>query len=112
MLFSGSSSERRRIPAGTKVYLGAPARPMKVELSVQIAKMLRHIPGIVEAHVPQCYAPGVIDNPAQMLILVVNPKAARSAMAAEIEKGLAMVLPVGTTLDFISWRRLRPNCGR
>ena len=109
MLPDLTKSVPKSIPAGTKVYLGSPARPMASDLSTEITKLLGSIRGIVEAHVPQCYAAGVIDVPAQILIVVVTPGIADFLVASEISQGLTKILPTGVHMDFMLMGETTPE---
>ncbi len=79
--------------------LGRPARPMPQALSDAIAQMLRGIVGIREAHLPQCFAPAAMKQPAQILVLVLDEASDRSTVLDAVGHGLAIVLPKDTHLD-------------
>jgi hypothetical protein len=72
--------------------------------------MLSTLPGVVEAHLPQCYVPGIVDNPAQVLFVVISD-VARSVAASEIEHGLGRILPREAPLDFMLLDELSPELG-
>jgi hypothetical protein len=52
-----------KIPAGTIGYIGAPAKPIRKEISDAIGSELGQIPEILEVHLPQVYIKGLIDPP-------------------------------------------------
>jgi hypothetical protein len=81
------------VPAGAEVYLGAPARPMPASVSVVIRQVVSQTPGVLEAHLPQCYIPGVIDPSAQVLVIVLDSRADRSVVAGSTGEALSAVLP-------------------
>ena len=61
-----------KIPAGTNVYIGPPAKPIPKQLSDAIGTELGKIPDILEAHLPMVYIKGQIDPPAQVLVIVLE----------------------------------------
>ena len=61
------------LPPGTTLYIGPPANPLPPELQAKIAYAISGVPGIREAHLPQCYSKGLVDPSAQILVLVLNP---------------------------------------
>ena len=93
--------EDRTIPAGTQIYLGAPAKPMEPVLSAQITKLVLGIPAIIEAHLPQCYAKGIFDPPSQILVAVIAPDVPRPPIAEEIGRSLTAIMPTGRALEFL-----------
>lgn len=48
----------REIKAGTTLYFGAPAKPMPEVTVTAITQVVQRVPGIVEAHLPQCFIEG------------------------------------------------------
>jgi hypothetical protein len=86
------------IPAGTAVLLGRPAQPMAVALSDSIAQMVRSIPGIREAYLPQCFVKGVVEPPAQVLVLVLDTTDQQRVLDS-VGEGLTRALPQGVHLD-------------
>ena len=87
------------IQKDTSVFLGRPAKPMPQSLSDAIAAMVRGIDGIREAHLPQCFVKDVVEPPAQILVLVLDPDGDRPALLDAVGDGLARVLPQGVHLD-------------
>jgi len=87
------------IPAGTAVFLGAPANPIDGSITEALSVFLSAIDGISEAHLPQCYVTGIVDPPAQILVVVpASPQSLDEALA-ELDRGLANVLPLSKVLD-------------
>jgi hypothetical protein len=41
--------------------------------AVAIGELADSIDGVVEAHLPQCFVPGVMASPAQVLVLIIDP---------------------------------------
>ena len=58
----------RTLKAGTSVYWGAPAKPMPEIMSDAISQVVAQVPGIVEAHLPQCFVEG--DKEARQVLVV------------------------------------------
>lgn len=88
-----------RVPAGTSLLLGAPANPMEEELSRAIGQLTGSIEGILEAHLPQLFAVGVMEEPAQVLVLVLAREADLTKITEELGRGLSDLLPRGMHLD-------------
>jgi hypothetical protein len=91
--------ESRELEAGTQILIGAPARPMPSAQSAAIADMLAKVPGVVEAHLPQVYAPGVMNEPAQVLVVVLRPGVDTEATLHAINCDLARLLTEDSHLD-------------
>ncbi len=87
------------MPAGTPLMIGTPAHPMDRETSTAIANLTASIDGIAEAHLPQLFTVGVMDRPAQVLVLVLRPSANPHTIRAQLEHGLATVLGRQAQLD-------------
>ena len=90
-----------RIPAGTKVFLGKPAKPMDESLVRAISALVSDIEGVLEAHLPQCYVAGVVDPPAQVLIMVIRSQQEAETVLYKIGVGLESILPPGVHLDVL-----------
>ncbi len=71
---------------------------MPQENSAAIAEMVRGIPAIREAYLPQCYVQAVVDPPAQILVLVLDDPADQKTLDA-VGQGLERILPPGIHLD-------------
>ncbi len=87
------------VPAGTQVFLGAPAKPMPMERAAAIGSVADSVNGVVEAHLPQCFVPGVMAGPAQVLVLVVHPSADPQRVLKDLGPGLNAILPKETHID-------------
>lgn len=87
-----------KIPAGAEVFMGAPAEPMRPSLSAALGRAVSKVPSIVEAHLPQCYVPGSIAPPAQVLVIVTTPGGEDAALRG-VESALAGILPEQLILD-------------
>lgn len=91
--------EEQTIEAGTQILIGAPAEPMPRAQSAAIADMLSKIGGVTEAHLPQCFMPGAMSEPAQVLVLVLRRGAEVEALMHEVGCQLGQMLPEGQRLD-------------
>ena len=90
--------ERIRVPAGSEVFLGAPAKPMEPEIVAAIGRLLDGVPEIIEAHLPQVFVSGVMQAPAQVLVIVtVDPDVQRAL--DKVGAGLGRILPSGRSID-------------
>ena len=74
---------------------------MPQTLSADIGVMVRAIPGIREAYLPQCYVKAVVEPPAQVLVVVLEDAADRQSVLDAIGQGLTRVLPQGAHLDVL-----------
>jgi hypothetical protein len=91
--------EARDIEAGTQILIGAPAQPMARAQSAAIAGVLAKVPGVVEAHLPQIFAPGAMTEPAQVLVVVLKRGADVEATMHAITCDLAQLLTEDSRLD-------------
>jgi len=53
------------IPKGARIYLGAPAQPMPLAISDALKALAGSVPGIAEAHLPQCFVEGTQMRPSR-----------------------------------------------
>ncbi len=60
------------LPAGTHILLGPPAKLIDSNLFRAIVRLAGSIEDIVEAHLPQCFAVGVMEEPSQVLVPVLK----------------------------------------
>jgi hypothetical protein len=87
------------IPTGSQVFLGAPAKPMLTDVSSAIGAVVDSVDGVVEAHLPQCFVPGVMVGPAQILVLVFDENADAQGALNRIGAGLDVVFSGGAHID-------------
>ena len=87
------------IPTGTPLLLGAPVKPMDSKLSSQIGELADSIEGFMEAHLPQTFAVGVMEEPVQVLVVVLELDADIKAITRQLGVGLGKILPEGMHLD-------------
>jgi hypothetical protein len=92
--------DQRHIPAGTKLTFGAPTEPMHETRSTIISDVVATVPGLVEAHLPQCLIEGDT-APRQALVVVVRSKADIPNAARQIASGISKTVPSGLFLDIL-----------
>jgi hypothetical protein len=98
---------RREIPGGLTVHMGKPAKPLAHDLVDKIAGLVAGMPGVLQAWLPQCYIKGVIDPPAQVVILVVGERSLDPAIDAELGR---RIRPSNFQRDSLtSWSSRRPT---
>jgi hypothetical protein len=93
-----------KIPAGTTLYIGPPANPMPAERQEQIRSAVIGIAGVVEAHLPQCFAKGLVDPSAQVLVLVLAEGVLDTDVVPKVEHRLLTALPQGSFVDILPLR--------
>jgi len=87
-----------RTPHEGEVLIGQPAKPART-LARSLAELLAAFPEVQEAHFPQCFAPGKMTSPAQVLMIVFSgPREAEETMP-RIQEGIVRLLPTGAILD-------------
>ena len=91
--------EEQTIEAGTQILIGAPAEPMPRAQTAAMADMLSQIGGVREAHLPQCFMPGAMSEPAQVLVLVLRRGTDVETLMHEVGCQLGQMLPEGQRLD-------------
>ena len=92
----------RTINAGTKMFLGAPAKPMPQERKESITQAVTGVAGVSEAYLPQCFIEG--DSEArQILAIAVDKKEDIPRVAEEIMRKLKSVLPDGDFIDILPY---------
>jgi len=88
-----------RVPSGSPVLLGAPARPLDAALARSVGSLATSIQGVKEAHLPECFLMGVMEAPAQVLVVVHVPEIGVKEIERELDEGLRRLLPPGMELD-------------
>ncbi len=82
------------------MYFGAPAKPMPESKSHAISQVVAQVPGIVEAHLPQCFVEG--DKEArQVLVLGVQRRDEIPRIAPEVMGRLQGLFPSGEFIDIL-----------
>ena len=95
---SNKTMEPIKMTAGTSVLIGAPAQPVPQAISGALRNLVESLPGVAEAHLPQCFVPGVMLQPAQVLIVALRNGTEEETMRA-IGQALPTILPPGMPLD-------------
>jgi hypothetical protein len=80
------------IPEGAKVLFNRPPRPLPGYLVRCIASLIATVPGVTEAHLPQCFVAEVMTGPTQLLVLVVAAEANEREVVAAVEVGLKVFM--------------------
>jgi hypothetical protein len=93
--------KQRVAKGGTEIIIGKPAKPMPAKHSRAVAKLVASIAGITEAHLPQCYIPGVVDEPGQVLFLVIRSPDLVAEVMPQVGEGLQGILSPHESLDCI-----------
>ena len=96
---------QQTISAGSQVFVGAPAHPLPAERVRRLSAMLSELAAVEEAHLPQCYIPGRIDPPAQVLMVVLAASADVASTMETIIARLNGMLPEGVHLDVLHLSR-------
>lgn len=86
------------VPAGSEVFIGAPASPLPESFTNALKEELSRIPNLLEAHLPQCYVKGVIDNPSQVLVLVAKDNHLEEILET-VRRSLSEILDEDSMLD-------------
>lgn len=60
------------VASGSQILIGPPANPIHPDAVNAIKAAVSALTGVQEAHLPQCYIPGVTSAPAQVLVLVLR----------------------------------------
>jgi hypothetical protein len=91
--------ETHEIEAGTQILIAAPAHPMPAAQSAAIADMLAKVAGVTEAHLPYCFVPGAMTEPAQVLVIVLEQGRDMEEVLHEVNCHLAQLLTEDSHLD-------------
>jgi hypothetical protein len=91
--------ETREIEAGTQILIAAPAHPMAAAQAAAIADMLAKVAGITEAHLPYCFVPGAMTEPAQVLVIVIEHGRNMEEVLHAVNCQLAQLLTEDSHLD-------------
>jgi hypothetical protein len=91
---------QRTIKEGTNLYFGAPAKPMPTSMADAITKVVAQVPGIVEAHLPQCFIEG--DKEARQVLVVGVQRRSEIPQIAEALMGkIQLLFPPGQFIDIL-----------
>lgn len=87
------------IPAGSRVFLGAPANPKLQESVDLLRKLMSEEPGIIEGHIPQCYIPMMMTEPRQVLFIVCSSLNSGEQAVSSLRKHLTKAILQGGMVD-------------
>src|SRR5690348_14282099 len=87
------------VKKGTDALFGPPPNPISQEATAAIGAAAASIRGVLEAHLPQCFVPGVSEAPAQLLVLVLARSANGAAVMRKLGPELTNIVPKGLYLD-------------
>lgn len=62
--------QQLNIPAGTPMLIGAPKPPPSPERAHALVELVKSSSLVKQAHLPRCYAPSVMKEPALVLVVV------------------------------------------
>jgi hypothetical protein len=100
------------IPAGASVFLGAPAHPMP-DNSIKLLKdIVSQEEAIVEAHIPLCYIPSVMEIPSQTLFVMFQTPEDVAKTVMSLCENVYNTFPSGESIEIIPLSitdRLVPN---
>lgn len=97
-------TSERTLGAGTKLHFGAPANPMPEVLADGISQVVAQVPGILEAHLPQCFIEG--DTEArQVLVLGVTRRDEIPAIMNVLMGKLELLFGSGQFIDILPFER-------
>jgi len=82
------------------MFFGAPAKPMPEIMSNAIAQAVAQVPGIVEAHLPQCFIEGD-EEARQVLVIGVQRRGEIPQIAQALMGKLQPVFPPGQFIDIL-----------
>jgi hypothetical protein len=100
----------RTLKAGTTTYWGAPANPMPQIMADAISQVVAQVPGIVEAHLPQCFIEG--DKEArQVLVVGVQSRAEIPQIAQQLMGKLPLLFTPGQFIDILPFESGLVPCG-
>jgi len=93
--------EQQKVSAGSNILVGAPARPMDETIVKSLSELMAQTAGVIEAHLPQVFIPDTMEEPAQVLIVVIDPAVSVDKVMQNVGGGLSRILPAGIHLDIM-----------
>ena len=88
-----------RIPAGSRLQVGAPATPLPHQTRDEMAKRLSSVPGVIEAHLPLCQIIPAMRNPALTLVVVLDQSSDKQTSITRILEIVRSLLPADRVLE-------------
>ena len=86
------------IAKGARVYIGAPAQPLPEAITNGLGSLVSKVPGLVEAHLLQCYVEGE-EAARQVLVVVPVSRSQTQAVLDAVGSELPGILPSAVPLD-------------
>jgi SseB protein C-terminal domain len=93
----------RTLKAGTTLYFGPPAKPMPDAMVEGISHVLAQVPGILEAHLPQCFIEGDTRG-RQVLVIGVRSRDEIPRIAGALVSKMQHLFPPGQGLDILPFQ--------
>jgi hypothetical protein len=93
----------RTVKAGTTLYFGAPAKPMPEAMVGAISQVVAQVPGILEAHLPQCFIEGDTQG-RQVLVIGVQSREEIPHIADALITKLRLIFPPGQFIDILPFQ--------
>lgn len=87
------------IPAGSRVFLGAPANSISKESADLLRTLVSEEPAVIEAHIPQCYVPTMMTAPRQVLFIICSCHADAERSVSSLSKHFAEAVLPGGMID-------------
>jgi hypothetical protein len=66
---------------------------MAAEVSSALGKMVANFPEVVEAHLPYCFIQGLMDEPSQIMVIVLASAADFQTIAGPMTRRLSGITP-------------------
>jgi hypothetical protein len=82
------------------MFFGAPAKPMPEIMADAISQVVAQVPGIAEAHLPQCFVEGDAEA-RQVLVVGVRNRSEIPQIAQQLMAKLKLVFPPGQFIDIL-----------
>jgi len=82
------------------MFFGAPAKPMPEIMADAISQVVAQVPGIVEAHLPQCFIESE-EEARQVLVIGVRRRGEIPRIAEALMGKLQLVFPPGQFIDIL-----------
>ena len=84
------------------MFFGAPAKPMPEIMADAISQVVAQVPGIIEAHLPQCFIEG--DKEArQVLVIGVQNRTEIPRIAESLMEKLQLLFAPGQFIDILPY---------
>ena len=92
----------RTISQGTKMFFGAPAKPMADVMVDALGQVVAQVPGICEAYIPQCFIEGDAEA-RQVLVVGVEKQERIPEVMQDLMGKMKLLLPPGVFMDILPY---------